>query len=459
MTKFPKDFVWGTSTSAYQIEGAWLEDGKGLSTWDIFTHTPGKILNGETADQTCDHYHKYEDDIKLLKKLGVTAYRFSVSWTRILPMGYGKVNRKGIEFYSKIIDLLLENNIEPWFTFHHWDLPSALELEKDGWLNYKIADYFADFARICFEEFGGRVKRWITLNEPWVTAILGYSKGIFSPGRISDIEPYVAAHNLLRAHGKAAKIYHEEFQPTQKGIIGLANNCDWREPKTNSKDDKDAAERALEFYLGWFADPLYKGEYPKSMQINVGDRLPKFTAEDVELIKGSCDFFGLNHYTTMYAENAKTLDYENGRYANSGINGDERVILSSDPTWKKTAMGWDIVPWGLYKLLKWIDNRYDKPEIFITENGVAFDDEIENGVVNDNERIQYLESYINEVAKALDEGIRIKGYFVWSFMDNFEWILGYSKRFGMHHVDYKTLERTPKASAKWYRDLIKKNEI
>lgn len=459
MKKFPKDFIWGTSTSAFQIEGGWNEGGKGKSIWDDFTHTPGKILNGDIAEVACDHYHLYEEDIKLLKNLGVNAYRLSIAWTRILPRGYGKINKEGIEFYSKIIDLLIENNITPWLTLHHWDLPNALQEEKNGWLNSEIADYFSEYARICFEEYGSRVKNWITLNEPWVTAILGYGKGNFAPGRRSNTEPYIVGHNLLRAHGKAVKIYRENFQDSQKGIIGMANNCDWREPKTNSVEDINASERALEFFLGWFADPLFKGEYPKSMRENVGDRLPKFTDEDIELIKGSCDYFGLNHYTTMYAENANGNGYEIDPHANGGIFEDERVILSSDESWQKTTMDWNIVPWGLSKLLEWIDTRYEHPTIYITENGAAFDDKIEKEEIHDDKRIDYLNSYIIEIAKAMRKGIRINGYFVWSLLDNFEWDLGYSKRFGLHHIDYKTLKRTPKNSAAWYKSLIEKNEI
>ena len=457
MTGFPKDFVWGTSTSAFQIEGAWLEGGKGLSVWDVFTHIPEKILNNDLAEVACDHYHRYKEDIKLLKDIGVNAYRLSISWPRILPMGYGEKNKEGITFYSKIIDLLLENNITPWLTLHHWDLPAALQFEKDGWLNEKMADYFADYARVCFEEYGDRVKNWITLNEPWVTSMLGYGKGEFAPGRVSITEPYIAAHNLLRAHGKAAKIYHEEFQPTQNGIIGMANNCDWREPKTDSMEDIEAAERALEFFLGWFADPLYKGEYPKTMHERVGDRLPDFTKEDIDLIKGSCDYFGLNHYTTMYAENAEEKTVEVDPHANGAIFEDEHVQLSSDETWEKTTMDWNVVPWGLKKLLHWIDERYDHPTIYVTENGAAFEDKVVDGKVHDDKRINYLESYTSEVAKAIEDGIKINGYFVWSLLDNFEWALGYTQRFGLYYVNYKTLERIPKDSAAWYHNLIKKN--
>ena len=458
MNQFPKDFIWGTATSAYQIEGAWQEEGKGPSIWDVFSHIPGKIINNDTGDIACDHYHKLEEDIQLLKNLGVNAYRFSIAWTRIQPTGYGKRNIGGIKFYSKLIDLLLENDIEPWVTLFHWDTPAALVFEKDGWLNPEIADDFAEYARICFEEFGDRVKKWTTLNEPWVTSILGHGLGVFAPGRISDSEPYIVAHNLLRAHGKAANIYHTEFQPNQNGIIGVSNNCDWREPKTDSIEDKLAAERALEFYLAWFADPLYKGEYPKSMVENIGNRLPQFTEEDRKLIKGSCDYFGLNHYTTMLAENDTRKNIKNGEDTFGGLNEDEKVILSADESWsKKNTMDWPIVPWGINKLLKWIDKRYDRPKIYITENGGCFNDKLNDGKIADEERIYYLDSYIKEVGKAIKAGVNVKGYFVWSLMDNFEWASGYSQRFGLHYVNYETQERIPKESAKWYSNFIKNN--
>ena len=459
MNKFPKNFTWGVSTSAFQIEGAWLEGGKGLSVWDVYTHTPGKILNSDSAEVACDHFHRYEEDVKLLKNLGVKAYRFSVSWPRILPNGYGKINRQGIDFYDRLIDLLLKNNIEPWLTLFHWDMPVTLFLEKDGWLNPQMADYFAEYAQVCFDAYGKKVKNWITLNEPWVTAVLGYGKGVFAPGRISNTEPYIAAHNMLRAHGKTVEIFREKYQSLTNGIIGMANNCDWREPKTDSADDRNAAQRALEFYLGWFADPLYKGEYPASMHETLGDRLPEFTAEDAALIKGSCDYFGLNHYTTMYAEKAPLGDVKLSPYVNGGLYDDEKVLLTSDDLWEKTTMDWNVVPWGLSKLLKWIDKRYDQPEIYITENGAAFDDKLINGTVHDDERINYLKEYIRETAKTIDDGVKVKGYFLWSLLDNFEWALGYTQRFGLYYIDYKTLQRFPKDSALWYAQLTKNGKL
>jgi len=453
MPTFPKDFVWGTSTSSYQIEGAYDIDGKGPSIWDAFTSIPGKIANNENGRIATDHYNRYKEDIQLLKDIGFDAYRFSISWPRLIPNGKGKVNSKGLDFYSRLIDKLLETNISPWATLYHWDLPLALQMENDGWLSPEISDRFAEYADLCFKTYGDRIKNWITLNEPWVVSILGYGQGVFAPGRISNSEPYLAAHHLLIAHAKSVDIFRSSYSH-QNGRICITNNCDWREPLTDSLKDKEAAERALEFYLGWFADPVYFGKYPQSMVERLGERLPKFTSEESKLLKGSSDIFGLNHYTTMFAKESDGKSTQGDVYGNGGISEDQDVILSTDKSWEKTTMGWSIVPWGCEKLLQWISNRYDHPEIFITENGCSYDDKLINGQVNDQPRIDYFESYISSCKNAIKNGVNLKGYFAWSFMDNFEWALGYAKRFGLVHVDYETLKRTPKASAKWFKDFL-----
>lgn len=458
MKTFPKEFIWGSATSSYQIEGAWLEGGKGLSIWDAFSHIPGKTRNNETGDVACDHYHRFKEDVGLMAEMGLKAYRFSISWPRIQPTGRGKPNPAGIRFYSELIDALLAHDITPWVTLYHWELPLALQLEYDGWLNPKLADFFAEYAAICFEVFGDRVKHWLTLNEPWCAAVLGHGTGIHAPGRMSLDEPYRVAHTLLRAHALAAEKYRTQFQPRQKGLIALSNNCDWREPLTDSDADRQAAQRALEFYLGWFADPVYMGDYPAVMRERLGDRLPHFTEEEQERLKGSCDFFGLNHYTTMYAADAvhppKPGDYDNG-----GLVEDQNVALSSDPEWQKTTMGWNVVSWGFRKLLQWIHQRYDAPEIIVTENGCAFPDEPRDGRVDDAHRIAFLNGYLRAAHDALESGLKLKGYFVWSFLDNFEWAEGYSKQFGLHYVDFASGRRIPKASAKWYADVIRRNGL
>jgi beta-galactosidase len=458
MKTFPKDFVWGTATSSYQIEGAATIDGKGPSIWDAFCSIPGKIHNNENGAIACDHYHKYKEDIQLMKDMGVKAYRFSIAWARVMPTGKGKVNEEGINFYNKLIDELLNAGITPWVTLYHWDLPLALQLEDDGWLGDSISDHFEKYAELCFDRFGDRVKNWITLNEPWVVAILGYGQGIFAPGRISKSEPYLAAHNLILAHAKAVNIYRKKFS-NQSGKIGITNNCDWREPLTDSEADKQAAQRALEFFLAWFADPVYKGDYPEVMKERLGDRLPKFSDAEKVMIKGTSDFFGLNHYTTMYAAQASEEKKEGNVYGNGGISEDQDVDLSLDDNWNLTLMQWAVVPWGCKKLLKWIDERYDHPEIYITENGCAYPDEKINGEVNDQERLDFYKGYLEASQEAISEGVNLKGYFAWSFMDNFEWASGYDKRFGLHYVDFETLERTPKKSAIWFRDVMTKNSV
>lgn len=460
MKYFPKDFIWGTATSSYQIEGAWLEDGKGLSIWDGFAHIPGNVDRNDHGDLACDHYHRFKEDIQLMKALGLKNYRFSISWPRILPQGIGRVNQEGIRFYSEVIDELLRQGITPWITLYHWDLPLDLQMRYDGWLSQDMDQYFAEYAKVCFEYFGDRVRHWITLNESWVIATLGYGQGIFAPGRKSNAEPYLVAHQLLKAHARAVELYRRQFQSTQKGQIGISNNCDWREPLSNSREDQQAAERALEFFLAWFTDPIYRGDYPEVMKSRLGNRLPQFTADEKALIQGSSDFFGLNHYTTFYAADARGQSLSSDIIANAGLAEDHEVSLSSDSGWKKTAMGWNVVPEGCKKLLHWIGKRYQNPEIYITENGCAFDDAPNaNGKIEDVDRIDFYRGYLIACHEAIQEGVNLKGYFAWSFMDNFEWASGYSKRFGLHYVDYQSLQRTPKASALWYADVIQHNAL
>ena len=453
--RFPHDFVWGTATSSYQIEGAAEEGGRKPSIWDEFCERPGKVANGESGKVACDHYHRYEEDIALMADMGVKAYRFSISWSRILGDGTtATVNQEGIDFYNRLIDTCIAHDIEPWVTLYHWDLPQALQESIGGWLSEDIGDLFANYAKVCFQQYGDRVKRWITINEAWVVAVLGHGQGVFAPGHTSNTEPYQVAHHLLLAHAKAVNVYREEFQYAQGGLIGIANNCDWREPLTENQEDKAAAQKALEFFLGWFADPIYLGDYPDCMKNNVGDRLPKISDEQRLLIKGSSDFFGLNHYTTMYAAEANGELKEQSVYGNGGLNEDQNIELSVDESWQKTEMQWAVVPWGCRKLLEWIAERYGNPDIYITENGCAYDDQLVDGVVNDTKRIAFYAEYLEECAIAIENGVNLKGYFAWSFMDNFEWASGYDKRFGIHYVDFETTDRTPKESAKWFRALL-----
>ncbi len=454
-SRFPNDFVWGTATSAYQIEGAAKEGGRGLSIWDQFCQAPGNVANGDTGDVACDHYHRFEEDIKLMSEMGVKAYRFSISWSRVLSDGTAdSVNSDGVDFYNNIIDTCLSYGIEPWATLYHWDLPQHLYLEEGGWLADSIVDLFADYAFVCFASFGDRVKNWITINEAWVVSILGYGQGVFAPGHISNVEPYKVGHNLLLAHARAVKVYRERFQQQQGGQIGITNNCDWREPLTDSSADQAAAQRALEFFLAWFADPIYLGDYPETMRLRLGERLPEISDEQRELIKGSSDFFGLNHYTTMLASESNGEIKEQSVYGNGGLSEDQGIDLSVDSGWPITDMQWAVVPWGCRKMLEWIAQRYDNPDIYITENGCAYDNPVVDGEVNDHDRIEFYSSYLEECANAIENGVNLKGYFAWSFMDNFEWASGYSKRFGLHHVDFDTGMRTVKDSAKWFKALL-----
>ncbi|MDZ4709256.1 MAG: GH1 family beta-glucosidase [Saprospiraceae bacterium] len=453
---FPSDFLWGGATSSYQIEGAWMEDGKGPSIWDVFCMIPGKVANYENGNIACDHYHRVKEDVSLMKSIGLQAYRFSISWPRIFPSGRGSINQKGIDFYNSLIDELVNNDIIPWVTLYHWDLPAALEFEINGWLGEEISDVFAEYADACFHHFGDRVKNWITINEAWVVAILGYGHGVFAPGKKSNDLPYQAGHQLLKSHARAVDVYRKKYQSHQKGQIGITNNCDWREPLTISPEDQAAAQRALEFFLAWFADPIYKGDYPEVMRQNLGARLPEFSPEEKKLIKGSSDFFGLNHYTSMLASNATELPADGSVYGNGGLSEDQHVNLSVSPDWNMTAMQWAIVPWGCKKLLQWIADRYDNPPIYITENGCAFDDQLIDGQVNDIERILFFREYLKEISLAIHSGVNLKGYFIWSLMDNFEWAQGYGKKFGITYVD-NDLNRIPKASARWYKEVITMN--
>ena len=443
MRSFPKDFALGVATASYQIEGAWREDGRGASIWDAFCQVPGRIADGATGDVACDHYHRYAEDIALIKGMGLGHYRFSIAWPRILPAGIGTPNPKGIAFYDRLIDALLEAGIRPWVTLYHWDLPLALQVERDGWLNPDIAGLFADYAAICFKAFGDRVKRWTTLNEPWVSAVQGHNIGKHAPGRVSPDEPYVVGHNLLRAHALAVATYRRDFQQAQGGIIGITFNSDWREPKSAKREDVEAAQRSLEFHLGWYADPVYRGDYPAVIKERLGKRLPRFSAEEKKLLKGSSDFFGINHYRTRYAAQASGPGSPLGSYFD-----DVQVELSEDPSWPTTDLG-NIVPWGVTKLLRWIDDRYQRPLIMMTENGGSLPEPDYAAARNDDQRILCISSTLNGCLDAIEAGVRLGGYFAWSLMDNFEWAWGFSKRFGLYYVDYATQKRLPKKSAEW----------
>ena len=457
--KFPVGFKWGTATSSYQIEGAVNEGGRSSSIWDRFCRQKGRIHNEENGDVSIDHYHCWQEDVDIMADLGIPYYRFSIAWPRILPDGMkGKVNKEGVEFYRKLIKRLKAKNIQPVPTLYHWDLPVCIEDETGGWSgDGRIIDEFVAYARVCYESFGDLCQWWITINEPWCCAFLGYETGEQAPGNTDKpgVHVYRVGHNILLAHAKSVKAYREEFQPRQKGWIGITLNSDWAEPIDESSEE--AAQRDLAFTLGWFADPIYFGDYPKEMREACGDRLPKFTEEERKEVMGSSDFFGLNHYTTHLVADSEPEQYD---AQETSYFKDRNVKILRDPKWKLTDMGIGIVPWGLRKLLVYVQNRYNpKGGVYVVENGLASLEPTVEAALNDKLREEYMMSYLREVKNAMDEGVPVKGYFWWTLIDNFEWAYGYSKRYGMVYVDMETKERTVKPVAKLFSRIIRDNAL
>ncbi|PUZ61127.1 hypothetical protein GQ55_4G248900 [Panicum hallii var. hallii] len=474
-SQFPKGFLFGTASSAYQYEGAVREGGRGPSIWDTYTHThPEKIANGSNGDIAIDSYHRYQEDVKIMKDIGFKAYRFSISWTRILPNGKlsGGINMEGIKYYDNLINKLISEGVEPFVTLFHWDSPQALEQQYGGFLSQHIVEDFRDYANICFREFGDRVKNWITFNEPWSFSVGGYSSGILAPGRCSSWEnsgcsigdsgkePYIVAHNQLLAHAAAVQVYRDKYQGMQKGKIGITLVSNWMIPYSNSKKDKDAAKRALEFMYGWFMDPLTKGDYPLSMKTLVGNRLPRFTKQQSKEINGSFDFIGLNYYTARYIQNTNYSNNGNKSY-NADSLTNQTVERHGTAIGPKAGSPWlYIYPKGIEELLLYTKKTYNNPTIYITENGV---DEINNEnlplqeALVDNTRIEFYRQHLFHIRRALKEGADVRGYFAWSLFDNFEWMDGYTVRFGINYIDYKDgLKRYPKHSSKWFQDFLHK---
>nr|XP_016445135.1 PREDICTED: beta-glucosidase 42-like isoform X2 [Nicotiana tabacum] len=461
---FPPQFIFGVATSAYQVEGGSKEGGRGPSIWDSFSHTQGKICDGSTGDMAADQFHRYREDIELIAKLGVKAYRFSISWSRIFPDGLGiKINHEGVKYYNDIIDALLERGIEPYITLYHWDLPLNLQESCGGWLDEQT--YFAIYAETCFATFGNRVKKWITINEPLQTAVNGYCTGIHAPGRSesSSTEPFLVAHNQLLAHAEAVSIYRNKFKDEQGGEIGLVVDCEWPEPLSDNLEDKAAATRRLDFQLGWYLDPIFFGDYPESMRERLGARLPKFSQQDKELLKHSLDFIGLNHYTSRFVGHAASSFEENDFYKIQNVD----IIAEwegGDVIGEKAASSWlYIVPWGIRKVLNYIAERYGNPPVYITENGMDDEDEDTSPLhemLDDKSRVSYFKAYLAAIHQAILDGADVRGYFAWSLLDNFEWSLGYTKRFGLIYVDFKNgLTRHMKSSAYWFMRFLKGGQV
>ncbi|MFX1508487.1 MAG: GH1 family beta-glucosidase [Promethearchaeota archaeon] len=453
---FPEGFLWGTATSSYQIEGGWNEDGKGESLWDYISHNLGIVSNGDTGDVACDHYHRYKEDIALMREMGLQAYRFSISWPRIFPTGQGNVNKKGVEFYDNLINELVKNNIQPVVTLYHWDLPLALQ-SIGGWTNRDVSDAFVEYATLMFNHFNDRVKLWITFNEPQIFTLLYYSLGFLEEGIPGGFQ---ASHLVNVAHAKAVQAYRQSEH--SNGKIGTTLNLSTVYPKTDSNLDKQAATIVDTITNRWFLDPVLKGSYPKKILKVITEKYGiSFPDEDLSLLKSvlPMDFLGLNNYSCNRVGVSKPEDLIDivtflKDYVAGATTGEDKREEGRE----YSEMGWEICPQGFYDLFINLDKDYNHPLIYITENGIACqDDNIVNNLVIDDDRIEYLEKYLEATSRAINAGVNLQGYFVWSFLDNFEWLHGYSKRFGLIRVNFDTLERIWKKSAHWYKDVILNN--
>lgn len=443
---FRKDFVWGAATSSYQIEGATGEDGKGMDIWEVYSKEPGRIYEGQTGAVACDHYHRYPEDVTIMKKMGLKAYRFSINWSRILPEGTGSVNEKGIAFYSKLIDALLEAGIEPYITLYHWELPYEL-YKKGGWMNEAIVEWFGDYAALISERFSDRVTHFFTLNEPQCFIGLGFLSGQHAPGLKAPVrDTFQMAHNVLKAHGRAVqKLRWKAKQPIQ---VGYAPTAGMVYPATDRLEDIEAAKRCLfglpelknwTWNVAWWSDPVILGHYPEEGLERYEAYLPRITGEDMRLISQPIDLYGQNIY--------------NGKCVRMGPDGEPMVVKRYDG-FPRTANNWPVTPDCLYWGPKFLYERYQKP-IVITENGMSCHDMISlDGRVHDPDRIDFLARYLGALKEAVSEGIDIRGYFLWSLLDNFEWNFGYMERFGLIYVDYPSQKRIWKDSAFWYQKVI-----
>lgn len=435
---FPKNFLWGAATASYQIEGAALEDGRGECIWTRFSHTPGKVVNGDTGDVACDHYRRYPQDVKLMTELGIKAYRFSVSWPRVLPMGHGAINEAGLDFYSRLVDEVLEAGIIPFATLYHWDLPQALQDDGEGWENPSIVERFGDYAALVQRVLGDRVKHWITLNEPWVVSVVGNQYGAHAPGKKDLVATFRVAHHLNLAHGEAIRRLRSQ---DADATLGITLNYGEQQPATDSPADAAIAKLQDGLQNRWYMDAIFKGEYPADIlafidQQQIAHGLDLST---VNTANEPIDFLGLNYYS-------RTRWQDNGSPFGGGVRTEGA---------QHTAMNWEVYPQGLYNMLMRVTQDYSPKTLYITENGCAYDDPAPaGGIVEDPLRQQYLEQHFEMAERAIADGAPLEGYFVWSLLDNFEWAEGYNKRFGIIHVDYETQVRTFKRSARYYQQKI-----
>lgn len=433
--------MFGTATAAYQIEGGWNEDGKGLSTWDVFTHKRGKILNGDTGDTACDTYHNFQTDIDIMSELELQAYRFSIAWSRVLPQGKGQVNQKGLDYYNRLVDALLEKNITPFITMFHWDMPQALFEQYGGFASRETSSYFADYAEIIVKSLGDRVKHWITLNEPWEHAFFGHFVGEHAPGVTNPWTYFKVAHHELLGHGLAVERVRA-FAPDAQVGITLSQFPIY--PYGDTPQHREAARFADLFMNRFYLDGLYKGQYPEALFKRMGLFRPKIAADDMKIISRSSDFLGVNYYTRQYARSVWYIPFM-------------RAWVDRDPPPEIShpELGLQAYPEGMRELNKRYREEYGNPVVYITENGTDDSLPVTNGHVKDTQRQRYLELYLAELSKAIEEGSDVRGYFIWSLVDNFEWNSGFSKRFGLIHVDHKTQQRTIKDSGYWVRELIR----
>ncbi len=439
-SNFPDGFLWGAATSAYQIEGSPLADGAGPSIWHRFSHTPGRVTDGDNGDLTSDHYRRWPEDLELMRSLGLGGYRFSVSWSRVMPEGRGPVNEAGLDFYRRLLDALGEAGIKPFLTLYHWDLPAALD-DRGGWLNPDVAGWFADYANALFRNLGDRVFAWATLNEPWVVSDGGYLQGTLAPGHRSAYEAARAAHNLLRAHATAV----DAFRAHGRGSVGLVVNLEPKYPASDRPEDHAATARAEAYMNRQYLDPALLGRYPEELREVFGDAWPDWPASEVEALRRPLDFLGVNYYTR-----AVTRD--------DPAAWPERASRVRQRRRTHTETGWEVYPKGLADALRWVRGRYGDLPLYVTENGAAFyDPPTADGEPADPLRVDYLRRHLLAVRDALDEGVDVRGYFAWSLLDNFEWSHGFSKRFGLVHVDYETQQRTAKSSARFYAEVIRTN--